>query len=266
MLKVPLEESFNQLRNVFFLLLNLLKYLLFGTGLLGIPFMLATIFIRSACINEGASGIRDENETSMTDDKRTQEDAIPDVEIMPIPAQGIDGEIPRGLGLLTLLTTLVQPRSRGQVKLASGDPLDPPVVDLNYFSDPRDWLVARKAVRLTLNMAETLMKQGYPSQPYMWPKSKSEEDIDEFIRSMVRSGLHIACTCRMAPESDFNPGVVDDELRVHGIRNLRVCDTSVFPRIVSVHTMAPVVAVAEKCADMIKHSSHTKAEVGHLDK
>jgi choline dehydrogenase len=56
----------------------------------------------------------------------------------------------------------------------------------------------------------------------------------------------------MAPENDSaRPGVVDDELRVHGVTGLRIADSSVFPRAPSAHPMAPVTMVAEKCADMI---------------
>ena len=51
------------------------------------------------------------------------------------------------------------------------------------------------------------------------------------------------------------PSVVDTQLRVHGVRGLRVCDASVFPEIVGAHTMAPTVMVAEKCADILKASS-----------
>ena len=55
----------------------------------------------------------------------------------------------------------------------------------------------------------------------------------------------------MAPEEDPNPGVVDDELRVHGIESLRIADTSIFPDIITTHTMAGAVVVAEKCAQII---------------
>ncbi|KZO97716.1 GMC oxidoreductase, partial [Calocera viscosa TUFC12733] len=67
---------------------------------------------------------------------------------------------------------------------------------------------------------------------------------------------HYSSTCRMAPEEGDpdGPGVVDDELRVHGVESLRVADASIFPKILSVHLQAPVVMVGEKCPDMIKRS------------
>jgi choline dehydrogenase len=58
----------------------------------------------------------------------------------------------------------------------------------------------------------------------------------------------------MAPEDNPAPGVVDDKLTIHGVGNLRICDTSVFPQIISSHLRAPAVMVAEKCTDWIKET------------
>jgi choline dehydrogenase len=95
--------------------------------------------------------------------------------------------------------------------------------------------------------------EGCPLKPIssQLPASESDEDMDNYIRENARSCLHYSSTCRMAPEEDPNPGVVDDELRVHGIEGLRIADTSIFPDIISTHTMAGAVVVAEKCAQMI---------------
>jgi hypothetical protein len=250
MIKVAQNESLTRLLyQPWIVVLELIKYILFGTGLLGVPIMIASMFIQTALVDDNLDIIRDTSDIESTWSK-----IVPDVEIMPFASQGIVEPI-RGCGVFTLHTALVQPKSHGTVRLASGDPLDRPIVNLNFFSDSRDFIVARKGVRFSMNLAETMMKQGYPCEPLMWPKSKSDEDIDAFTRSMARSCFHYSCTCRMAAESDTSPGVVDDELKVHGITNLRVCDTSVFPQIVSAHTMAPVVGVAEICAEMIKRSA-----------
>ena len=81
-----------------------------------------------------------------------------------------------------------------------------------------------------------------------------DELIKTFVRERVGTISHGLGTCRMAPEVDGpRPGgVVDDRLRVHGVVGLRIADASMFPHILSTHLAAPVVAVAEKCADMVK--------------
>jgi choline dehydrogenase-like flavoprotein len=86
----------------------------------------------------------------------------------------------------------------------------------------------------------------------------TETELDHYIRAVATVSLHPCCTARMS--NDSGSGVVDQQLRVHGIRNLRIADTSVFPRIPSSHTMNPVIMVAERCADFIKQDWQTKSK------
>ncbi|PHH90437.1 hypothetical protein CDD83_3645 [Cordyceps sp. RAO-2017] len=81
-------------------------------------------------------------------------------------------------------------------------------------------------------------------------RSVSDAEIDDYLRRVSHTSLHFACTCPMS--NDEGSGVVDQKLRVHGFGNLRVADTSVFPKIPSCHTMAPAMVVAERCADFVK--------------
>ncbi len=81
-------------------------------------------------------------------------------------------------------------------------------------------------------------------------RTVTDDEIDAYARATAVSSLHFSCTCRMS--NDATEGVVDQRLRVHGISNLRIADTSVFPKIPSAHTMAPVIMVAERCADFVK--------------
>lgn len=78
----------------------------------------------------------------------------------------------------------------------------------------------------------------------------TDDEIDRYIRSVATVSLHPSCTCPMS--NDPRRGVVDQRLRVHGLRNLRIADTSVFPRMLSTHTMWPAIMVSERCADFIK--------------
>lgn len=84
------------------------------------------------------------------------------------------------------------------------------------------------------------------------PASTSDADLDAFIKEWGRTTYHYSSSCRMAPEDDTIPGVVNDELQVHGVRGLRVADSSIFPQIPATHLQAPSVMVAEKCAELIK--------------
>lgn len=78
----------------------------------------------------------------------------------------------------------------------------------------------------------------------------TDDEIDSYIRSVATVSLHPSCTCPMS--NDPRSGVVDQRLRVHGVSNLRIADTSVFPRMLSTHTMWPAIMVSERCADFIK--------------
>ncbi|KAK7991222.1 hypothetical protein PG988_000016 [Apiospora saccharicola] len=82
-------------------------------------------------------------------------------------------------------------------------------------------------------------------------KTVTDDEIDDYMRRVSHTSLHFSGTCPMSANNE-KTGVVDQQLRVYGFNNLRIADTSVFPRIPSCHTMAPVMAVAERCADFVK--------------
>ena len=114
-------------------------------------------------------------------------------------------------------------------------------------------------MRLCLRLADEMRHAGYAVSKFRAPVSGSDADLDAFATTNSSSFVHYSSTCRMAPMDDADgPGVVDDELRVHGIPNLRLCDASIFPQIPAAHLQAPCVVVAERCADMIKATMHAK--------
>ncbi|KAJ7721459.1 alcohol oxidase [Mycena metata] len=175
----------------------------------------------------------------------------PDIEVMPI-AHWVAEQPPYKIrkGVFSLLLCVVQPKSLGSVRLASGDPHARPTVDLGFLNDPQDFATFRKGVELASRLAEGVRQTGYPIADLQVPASEKESDVDKFIRAEIRTCFHYTSTCRMARREDG--GVVNDNLEVYGVRGLRVCDASVFPCIPSSHTMAPVIAVAERCADLMR--------------
>ncbi|RYP70059.1 hypothetical protein DL769_005105 [Monosporascus sp. CRB-8-3] len=192
---------------------------------------------------------------------------IPDVEIMVIPANAAPGTQP-GKSLATLYVCLLQTQSEGSVRIASSDPDVDPRIHTCLFTDPGDIEVARNALRFTLSLTEHFMtSSGYPYRARLAvaPRIDGEfqdvrdHELDEFARTNARAVLHLGCTCRMGKKE--KGGVVDEELRVHGVANLRVADASVFPILPATHTMAPTYMVAERCAEFIKNTWKAKNDV-----
>ena len=145
---------------------------------------------------------------------------------------------------------LLQPKSRGSVKLASADPTAAPAIDPNFLGerDDLDRLVRGfKAMRRILAQPALAAHRGRELALSAW--AQSDAQIEAFIRNHADTIYHPVGTCRMGRgERD----VVDDRLRVRGIERLRVVDASVMPRIVSGNTNAAVIMIAEKAADLIK--------------
>jgi choline dehydrogenase len=81
---------------------------------------------------------------------------------------------------------------------------------------------------------------------------KTDDQIDAFIRQSVDSAYHPSCSCKMGEDS---MSVVDSQLRVHGIKSLRVIDSSIFPTIPNGNLNAPTMMVAERGADLIKEKN-----------
>ncbi|HEX2370529.1 MAG TPA: GMC family oxidoreductase N-terminal domain-containing protein [Acidimicrobiia bacterium] len=177
--------------------------------------------------------------------------AGPDLELLFGPVPFIDHGLagPPGHGF-TVAPICLQPRSRGSIRLASADPLGPPLIDPNYFVDPADLEVMVHGVGLARRIAEQPALAAYRGEP-IEPAPGEAEDHDaiaEFVRREVETLYHPVGTCRMGTDDE---AVVDPELRVRGIGGLRVVDASVIPVINRGHTNAPTVMLAEKAADMI---------------
>ncbi|KAL2759295.1 hypothetical protein ACRALDRAFT_1047303 [Sodiomyces alcalophilus JCM 7366] len=269
--EVKPSDSYIQLAKPWIFLWHLLLFVLFRTGLLASPPTKQCIWVRSDAIDDETMQVRagggGENKHDNLDASRVEN--IPDIEYMMIATPFSHDYSWRG-GYAGLFATLARPFSRGRISLASDDPLALPKLHHPFITDPRDWAVARKAARFGIRLFERLRTKGYPSaMPWFnapgmkrgsteggW-RDASDDDIDSYIRKFLNASLHVTSSCRMADEAD--DGVVGQDLRVHGFRNLRVADASVFPALTSAHTVAPTFLVAERCADFIKKDWQQKS-------
>jgi choline dehydrogenase-like flavoprotein len=151
---------------------------------------------------------------------------------------------------VTLNSAYLHPRSRGTVRLASNDPAAAPLIDPNYWSDPHD----RKMSLEGLKIAREIMQQG-ALKPYVMaerlpgPKVVSDDDLFDYACANAKTDHHPVGTCRMGTDA---MAVVDLKLKVRGLEGLRVCDSSIMPRIPSCNTNAPTIMVGEKGADIIR--------------
>lgn len=143
-----------------------------------------------------------------------------------------------------------RPDSRGRISLASADPLAAPLIRPNYLSTGRDCQEVIEASRLIRQFMQAPALRAITAEEVTpGPGCDSDEAMLTHLREEGGSIYHLCGSCAMGP--DPATSVVDAELRVHGIRGLRVVDASVFPNITSGNINAPVMMVAEKAAAMI---------------
>lgn len=168
------------------------------------------------------------------------------------------------------LLILLNPESRGSIRLNTTNPLDHPIIDPGYFRAYKDLETERNAVRQMIGLVDTptfkslnatLVRVKIPNcdkYDYL-----SDDYIDCYSHEFCLTLYHPCGTCSMGPDS--NPlAVVDQQLRLKGVKNLRVIDASVMPKIPSCNTNAPTIMVGEKGADYIKQTwlSDDDASVG----
>lgn len=146
---------------------------------------------------------------------------------------------------------LLRPRSSGSVRLASPDPTQAPQIDPNWFSDPADMADLIAGIH---HMRKVTAQPAFRDLvgPEHLPGAALDDDaaLEQAIRAHVSTGHHPVATCRMGPDHD--PGaVLDADLRVRGIKALRVVDGSSFPDQIGGNPNAPIMMMAEKAADLI---------------
>ena len=155
---------------------------------------------------------------------------------------------------MSFLVALAHPYSRGTVHIASASPSDPPTIDPHYLSHPLDLEILSRHIRFIPTIAETqplasLVKDGGRRLPPNVDISSVDAAKEHCKRNLITNN-HPCGTCAMLPSE--KGGVVDDRLRVYGVKRLRVVDASIFPMIPSGNIQSSVYAVAERAADLIR--------------
>jgi choline dehydrogenase-like flavoprotein len=145
----------------------------------------------------------------------------------------------------SILPTLLQPTSRGRVTLRSRIPHVKPRILHNYLITEEDTRSMIDGMRIGLEIASRPALRKLRRTDFAIPRSDSDPDVLEFVRRAGRTIYHPVGTCAMGT-------VVDAELRVHGVKSLRVVDASVMPTITRGNTNAPTIMIAEKAADLIR--------------
>ncbi|MGR9073988.1 MAG: GMC family oxidoreductase [Gammaproteobacteria bacterium] len=154
---------------------------------------------------------------------------------------------------MTFTAYINRPESRGEVTLATADPLDRPIIDFNYLSDEEDLRCAVAGVRWNLRILYAGAFDDLRGREVAPGESvRSDDALEDFVRRTASTTWHPSGTCKMGVDS---MAVVDAELRVRGVEGLRVADASIMPTIVSGNTNAPTMMIAEKAADLIRRAS-----------
>jgi choline dehydrogenase-like flavoprotein len=151
---------------------------------------------------------------------------------------------------VTLNSAYLHPRSRGTLRLASADPAAPPLIDPNYWSDPHDRKMSIEGLKVARDiMRQDALKPFVLAERLPGPDRQTDDDLFEYGCANAKTDHHPVGTCKMGNDE---MAVVDLDLRIRGIDGLRVCDSSVMPRVPSSNTNAPTIMVGEKGADIIR--------------
>jgi choline dehydrogenase-like flavoprotein len=176
--------------------------------------------------------------------------AEPTIQCYHVPIIAVDGISPTGdRPGITFELVVLQPKSRGWVRLADGDPTSMPLINPNFVGHEDDLKAAVASVRAIrqvmaqASLAPVITEELEPGQHV-----QSDEEIGEWIRGAVTTMYHPVGTCRMGQDER---AVVDARLRVRGVDKLRVIDASIMPHITSGNTNGPTQALARHAAAML---------------
>ena len=177
-------------------------------------------------------------------------DAIADLQFHFGQGSGIEAGVAAMRNGVTLNAALVKPRSRGTVRLVSADPRDPPLIDPNYWAEEEDRERSIEGLRIARDiMRQPAMSPFLKGERLPGPDARTREDLVSYACANAKTQHHPVGACRMGTDA---MAVVDPQLRLRGLKGLRVCDSSVMPLICASNTNAASIMIAEKASDLLR--------------
>ena len=162
-----------------------------------------------------------------------------------------------------------RPRSKGVLYLTSADPTVKPALDFRYFTDPagHDAAILVAGLRTARKVAEQQpFKSWLKREVAPGPTVQSDEALSEYARKAAHTVYHPAGTTKMGNVDEDGMAVVDAELRIRGLKGVRIADAGIFPEMVTVNPMLTVLGIGERCAEMIAEEQGWKMEGGRLER
>jgi choline dehydrogenase len=151
-------------------------------------------------------------------------------------------------GSWSMFGGIVQPKSRGQIRLTGPNPADVVQIETNIMAQPDDLKAAKAMVQLCRDIGNSAALRPFVKREVM-PGNLKGAELENFIRDSVMTYCHQTCTAKMGRDS---MSVVDGNLKVYGIENLRIADGSIMPRVTTGNTMAPCVIIGERAGEILK--------------
>ena len=184
---------------------------------------------------------------------------IPDLQIhslpwaYPAPNQDAGGfPVVDKRPAITIQPTMIYPKSRGSLRLASSDPTEAPIIDPGYLNEPADADLLMRGIEIAREiMAHPSMAEFVTGELEPGDAFGDKAALRKELPNRICTVYHPVGTCRMGAASD-EQAVVDPTLRVRGFDGLRVADAAVMPEVTGGNTNAPCIMIGEKAADLIR--------------
>ena len=157
----------------------------------------------------------------------------------------------------TMFAGLAHPKSRGVVRLTGPDATDPVVIEANTLSHPDDRKAALESIDFCRSIGNAAAFKKLVKREAL-PGALCNRDMENFAQNAAVTYWHQSCTAKMGRDA---VSVVDNQLRVYGVKKLRVADASIMPHVTSGNTMAPCVVIGEKAAEAIRASYNLQTSV-----